>query len=208
MNAVVLLSGGIDSPVALYVMAKQMDCTALFMDIHPYGDEPLDKMRTLIQRAEQAADTSIPLYTAPFGRIVQHELRRRATQRYRCLLCKRMMYRVAERLAGDVGARMLATGENLGQVASQTLSNLRTLDDAVPLPVIRPLIGLDKQEIIEIAKHIGTYQRSIAGGTACTLVPSQPATRSTPAALREEEMRLDVQGLVAAAVEQLTREKL
>lgn len=208
MNAVALLSGGIDSPVALYVMAKRMDCIALFMDIQPYGEEPRDKVQTLVRRVEQAADVSVPLYTAPFGRVVQREIQRHPHRRYRCLLCKRMMYRVAARLADDVDARLLVTGENLGQVASQTLFNLQVIDDAVSLPVVRPLIGLDKQEIIDIARRIGTYSRSITGGTGCTLVPSQPATRSTHAALQEEEAKLDVQALVAATAEQLAREKL
>ncbi len=208
MNAVALLSGGIDSPVALYVMARRMDCTALFMDIQPYGGEPRDKLPLLVRRVEQATDASIPLWVAPFGRTVQREIQRHPRRRYRCLLCKRMMYRVAARLADAVGADILVTGENLGQVASQTLANLRAIDDAVSMPVIRPLIGLDKQEIIDIARRIGTYSRSIAGGASCSLVPSRPATRSTPGALREEEAQLDVQPLVAAAVEQLTREKL
>jgi thiamine biosynthesis protein ThiI len=208
MKAVTLLSGGIDSPVALYVMAKRMECNALFMDTGPFMEEPPGKIPVLVRQVERATDAMIPLYRAPFGRLVQWEIRRQATPRFRCLLCKRMMYRVAERLAAEVDADVLVTGENLGQVASQTLSNLVVLDDAVSLPIIRPLIGLDKQEIIEIAKRIGTYEHSIAGNASCTLVPRQPATASKLPAVQDEETKLDVSGLVEAALEQLVQEKL
>jgi len=208
MKAVALLSGGIDSPVALYIMAKRMDCTALFMDTRPFMEEPPGKIPALVRQVEQATDASIFLYGAPFGGTVQHEIRRQATPRFRCLLCKRMMYRVAERLAVEVGADVLVTGENLGQVASQTLSNLVALDDAVSMPIIRPLIGLDKQEIIKIAERIGTYEHSIAGNASCSLVPRQPATASKLPTVREEEAKLDVPGLVEAALEQMAQEKL
>jgi thiamine biosynthesis protein ThiI len=208
MSAVALLSGGIDSPVALYIMARRMDCTALFMDTRPFMDEPPGKIHALVRQVMHVADASIPLYTAPFGRLVQQEIRRHATPRFRCLLCKRMMYRAAAALARQRGADILVTGENLGQVASQTLSNLAVLDDAVALPVVRPLIGLDKQEIIQIAERIGTYEHSIAGDASCSLVPRQPATMSKRAALRDEEAKLDVRGLVAAMMDQMTQEKL
>ncbi|MFO8133627.1 MAG: hypothetical protein R6U10_06845 [Thermoplasmatota archaeon] len=208
MSAVALLSGGIDSPVALYVMARRMDCAALFMDTTPFMEEPHGKIRDLVRQVMQAAETSIPLYVTPFGLTVQQEIRRRVTPRFRCLLCKRMMYRVAERLAAGRDADVLVTGENLGQVASQTLSNLAVLDDAVSVPVVRPIIGLDKQEIIMIAKRIGTYQHSIAGGASCSLVPSRPATMSRLAVVRDEEAKLDVPGLVDTAMEQLSQEKL
>ena len=208
MKAVALLSGGIDSSVALYVMAKQMECTALFMDTSPFMEEPSGKIPVLVRQVERAADVSIPLYMVPFGRLVQWEIRRQATPRFRCLLCKRMMYRVAERLAAKVGANVLITGENLGQVASQTLSNLVSLDDAVSLLIIRPLIGLDKQEIIEIAKRIGTYEHSIAGSASCSLVPRRPATASKLTVVREEEAKLDVPALVEEVLDQLVHEKL
>lgn len=208
MSAVALLSGGIDSPVALYVMAKRMDCTVLFMDTTPFMEEPIPKIRSLVRLVERAARTSIPLYVALFGRAVQQEILRCITPRYRCLVCKRMMYRVAARLAEQSDADVLVTGENLGQVASQTLSNLAVLDAAVAMPVVRPLIGLDKQDIIAIAKRIGTYEHSIAHSAACTLVPARPATTSKLPAVRDEEAKLDVPALVEAAMEQMTREKL
>ena len=208
MKAVALLSGGIDSPVGLYIMAKRMECNALFMETDPFMEEPPGKIPSLIRQVERAADVSIPLYRAPFGRLVQWEIRRQATPRFRCLLCKRMMYRVAERLAVEVDADVLVTGENLGQVASQTLSNLVALDDAVSLPIIRPLIGLDKQEIIKIAERIGTYEHSIAGDASCSLIPRQPATASKLPTVRDEEAKLDVPGLIEAALEQMVQEKL
>ena len=111
-------------------------------------------------------------------------LMRRSEERLTCVVCKRRMYRLAATLADEIGALGIVTGESLGQVASQTLDNLAVLDGAVDVPVYRPLIGLDKEEIVGVARRIGTFTPSIAPGQGCRAVPDVAATK---AALHEVE---------------------
>ncbi|HDS59922.1 MAG TPA: hypothetical protein ENN54_06515 [Thermoplasmatales archaeon] len=209
MRGVALVSGGIDSPVALYVMARHMECLALHMDTRPFL--PMDergKVASLVRRVAEAAGRQIPLWHVPFGEVVQRAIAAHTRPHYHCLLCKRMMYRVAAALAGQQRASVVVTGENLGQVASQTLHNLRVLEESIDLPVVRPLIGLDKQEIVDLARHIGTYQLSIEEAPSCLLVPDAPATAAALEAVHAEEENLDVAGLTARALKEARMEKL
>ena len=111
------------------------------------------------------------------------------------------MFRVAEKLAGSNGAEALLTGESLGQVASQTLRNIKTESQAVELPILRPLIGLDKIEIEAIAKEIGTYEISILPGMCCTIVPKRPSTFSRLDMVLEEENNTNINKLVETSLE-------
>lgn len=208
-TGIALMSGGIDSPVALYVMIREMPCTALHMDTRPFVEtNERDKVHRMAERIAEVTGQEIQLGHAPFGEIVQQVLWERSTPRYRCVLCKRMMYRVAEAVAREQGADIIITGDNLGQVASQTLRNLMVLEESVELPVVRPLIGLDKEEIITLAKHIGTFELSIAAAPSCQLVPPKPSTAATIAAVHKEEDRLDVAELVRRTIDGLRIEKL
>jgi thiamine biosynthesis protein ThiI len=118
---------------------------------------------------------------------------RRSEERLTCVVCKRRMYRLAAALATEVGALGIVTGESLGQVASQTLDNLGVLDGAVDVPVYRPLIGLDKEEIIGIARRIGTFTPSIAPGRGCRAVPDVAATKAALAEVAAIEAKVDCQ---------------
>jgi thiamine biosynthesis protein ThiI len=118
-------------------------------------------------------------------------LRREGMERYTCILCKRMMYRVAEAVAKEVGAKGIVTGESLGQVASQTLENLFVLDNIASMPVYRPLIGFDKVEVEKIAREIGTFELSIMPAEGCRAVPSKPTTRARMELVRRLEEMLD-----------------
>jgi thiamine biosynthesis protein ThiI len=204
MKAVSLLSGGIDSPVALYIMAKRMECIAVHMNNEPFGGGEGKKVMDMAN----IINKKMKIYTVPFGRIIQKEIYECCEERYRCVVCKRMMYRVAEKIGRAEGADVITTGENLGQVASQTLQNLMVLEESVDMPVVRPLIGLDKEEIIDIAKRIGTYEISIKKAAPCLLVPRKPSTSADLDKIHLQEKKMDFRALVEKAVGESKMEKL
>ena len=111
------------------------------------------------------------------------------------------MYRIAERIAEKEGAVGILTGESMGQVASQTVQNITVVNQVATLPIIRPLIGLDKQEIIEIARTIGTYEISTLPGLCCTIVPKQPSTAAKLADVQAGEEKIDIESLVEKSLE-------
>ena len=191
---VALVSGGIDSPVAAYLMMKR-GCRVLPLMVALDG--LLDE--TAVARAEAVVERLRP-YQPDIELHVLHDdyllrandqLRRANQERYTCVLCKRRMYRLAGAFAADHGALGLVTGEALGQVASQTLENLRVLDEASALPVYRPLIGFDKEEIIRVARSIGTFETSISPANGCGAVPSMPTTKAKPELVQEFEAAVE-----------------
>jgi thiamine biosynthesis protein ThiI len=201
MKLISLLSGGIDSPVATYLMLRRGDhCVALHFDNQPFTDESqLEKARDLVRCLEGYSSERIPLYIIPHGK-TQIEFARNAIRKFGCVFCRRMMLRIGEKIAEKEGCEALLTGESLGQVASQTLPNIRVEEEAVDIPILRPLIGFDKLEIERIAKEIGTYEISIRPGLCCTLVPEKPATVSRIDKIREEESKVGVERLVESAL--------
>ena len=195
-SVVVLLSAGIDSPVAAHLLAESgAHVTLLHMDTRPFTDDrTMENVRSLVEKLREF-HPEIEAYSAQFGEM-EKAIAQNANPRYQCILCKRNMYRAAARFAGDIGADAIATGESLGQVASQTLSNLKGEDDAVDIPVHRPLIGLDKNDVIDIARDIGTYDLSIQPAVCCMLTPKGPKLScKTEDVLREEE-KLDWEELI------------
>ncbi len=199
---VALVSGGIDSPVAAWMMMKRgMDLIAIFMDPRPLVDErTVNRARDAIDKLAEWKGGGIKTYIAPYGNVLL-ELMKSKDESLGCVLCKRMMYSVAERIARMEGAKVLVTGENLGQVASQTADNLSVIDVAASLPVLRPLIGMDKEEIIELAKRIGTYQVSIQPANCCLGPPMHPATSASLARVEKAEEALDREGYIKSIVE-------
>src|SRR5690349_13458571 len=148
MRGVMLMSGGIDSPVALHLMLRQgHPMVAVHMDNRPFTDDtPLEKVTDHLKLLREEFGQPIPLYLLRHGS-TQITLMRNTDRHVGCVLCRRFMWRSAERVAEREGAEFLVTGEALGQVASQTLSNMRSATQAVRIPIVRPLIGFDKQEI-------------------------------------------------------------
>jgi thiamine biosynthesis protein ThiI len=202
MMVVTLLSGGIDSPVAAHMMLERgAEMLALHMDNRPYGglEHQLTKVRQLAGRLERIHGRSIRLLISPHGSAHKIFLEN-CKANLHCVLCRRLMLRVAGELAKREGASAIATGESLGQVASQTLQNIAAEYPAAPLPILRPLIGFDKQEIVEIAKKIGTYELSIQPGGCCTAVPKNPATRAASTLVEEEEKKLDIPAMVKSSM--------
>jgi thiamine biosynthesis protein ThiI len=197
-----LLSGGIDSPVAGYLMQKR-GCVLhpVYFHSFPYtGERTQDKVERLA-RLLAPAQPAMELSVVPFTD-AQLAVRDRCPADLAVVLYRRLMMRIASKLAGGLGCRALATGENLGQVASQTLENLAVIERAATLPVLRPLLTHDKAETITLARSIGTYDLSIEPYDDCCslFVPKHPATRATLAQVERAEGELDVQALVDGAV--------
>ncbi|MFA7695537.1 MAG: hypothetical protein WCX63_08390 [Methanoregula sp.] len=193
-SLVALISGGIDSPVAAWMMMKQgCRIVPVFIDMPPFlGESALQRTNAVIDvlRTYQP-DISLRVVADTYIARVREELRVSREERYVCLLCKRRMYRIADKYARSIGAYGIVTGESLGQVASQTLENLAVLHTPGLLPVHRPLIGFDKSEIIDIARKIGTYEPSIMRvSNCCCAVPPKPATRADPDHVRGLENRI------------------
>ncbi len=194
----VLLSGGIDSPVAAHRMMKR-GCEAVFVHFHgaPYLSRASAEKAADLARLLDGYQFGSRLYLIPFGNL-QKEIVLAVPPAPRVLLYRRFMLRVAERIARLEKAKALVTGESLGQVASQTLWNLAAVEEAASLPVLRPLIGMDKEEIVVQAKALGTFEISIEPDQdCCTLfIPKRPAIRSLAGRLRSLESRLPVDEMV------------
>ncbi|MCI4369124.1 MAG: hypothetical protein L3K09_06150 [Thermoplasmata archaeon] len=205
-RGVMLMSGGIDSPVALHYLLKQgHEMLTVHMDNRPFTDDtPLEKVTDHLNVLRSLYGQALPLYLLPHGP-TQIELMRRTDRHVGCVLCRRFMWRSAEKIAEREGATFLATGESLGQVASQTLSNMRSATAAVSVPIVRPLIGFDKQEIEAVAKEIGTYGISTRPGLCCQAVPDKPATRSGLVQILNEETRIDVDAMVDEVIRKAVR---
>lgn len=203
MKVVCLLSGGIDSPVAAYCLSRNgAEVILLHMDNRPYSDErSVDKVMRLAGRLGTALGKEVELWTAPHG-YNQLQISKHAQKNLQCVLCKRTMLKVARNLARSLGAEAVATGESMGQVASQTLYNLGAEESGLGFPVLRPLIGFDKLEIEGLAKEIGTYEISIERGMACSIVPYRPATMATADLVEKQEARLDIEALAREAAEE------
>jgi len=203
-----LLSGGIDSPVAGY-MALKRGCRVIPIHFHsrPFGNWMGAEARAReIVRALGAYGMDPYLYVVPIGR-QQREITVRAPVAYRVILYRRLMVRVAERLTRRERGKALFTGESLGQVASQTLESLSVIEQAVEMPVLRPLIGLDKKEIIEIAERIGTFSLSQMEGDDCCqfLMPSRVVTHPRLEEVLRAETAVEMDRLVEEALSQATR---
>jgi thiamine biosynthesis protein ThiI len=203
-----LISGGIDSPVASWRMMKR-GCRVLFVHFHsvPYlPDASIRKVRQLVSRLTRWQYVS-RLYLVPFGEI-QREVVLAVSPMARVVVYRRLMVRIAEALARQSGALALVTGESLGQVASQTLHNLARIDEVALLPVLRPLIGMDKIEITDEARRLDTLEISNEpDADCCTLfVPAHPGTRLSREEVADMEARLDIPALVRAGLEAATME--
>lgn len=203
-----LISGGFDSPVAAYRM-MQRGCRIIFVHFHsvPYQDKTSqEKVRQLVQLLTRHQFTS-RLYMVPFAEI-QRQIVAAVARPLRVVLYRRMMLRIAEAIARQEKAKALITGESLGQVASQTLDNMAVIQQAARLPILRPLVGMDKQEIIDQARRIGTFGvSSVPDQDCCQLfVPKHPATKARFIDVEEDETKLDVKDLLRFGMENAIEE--
>ena len=201
-----MISGGIDSPVAAYVMAEAgADVVLLHMDNTPYEDgRSLENVKELAQQLRQATGQEMPLYSAMHGPS-QARIGETCETRYQCVMCKRTMQRTAKELAGRLGCSGVVMGDSLGQVASQTLRNIRAENIGLEFPVLRPLIGYDKLEIEEVAKRIGTYEISIRPAVGCTMVPKGPVTEAEIPKIKAFDVSSDIVAMVSASADSAVR---
>lgn len=201
-RAALLLSGGIDSPVAGYMIAKRgVQLSAVHFWSYPYTSERAkDKVVELARLVSRYAGP-IRLYVVPFTEI-QLTIHEKCPEKETTLLMRRLMMRIAQKIAEKDGALVLVTGESVGQVASQTVEALCCTDDAVSMPVFRPCIGMDKMEITEIARRIGTFETSIIPEEDCctVFVPKHPVTRPKLEDIRHSESLVDFSEMVDKAI--------
>ena len=202
-KAVLLLSGGFDSPGAGHLMAHQgYDVVAVHFSLEPITDEG-----STVKSRRLAELLGLPtLYVVRVGEAFA-EVAHACHRRFYFVLTKRLMVRLADAIADREAADVLVTGENLGQVSSQTLMNLRAIDAAARHPVLRPLIGMDKQEIMDRAKRIGTYDTSVGPEICDLLGPPRPATAARIEQILEEETKLDIDALMATCLRDVAPEK-
>jgi thiamine biosynthesis protein ThiI len=201
-KGLLLLSGGIDSPVAGYMLSRRgLKLDAIHFYSYPYTSElAKQKVITLCEKLS-AYNGKTTLYVVPFTEI-QEEIHKNCAQNYMITLMRRFMMRIAEKVAIKAGASALVNGENLGQVASQTMESIFVTNSAVSMPVFRPLIGFDKLDIIEIAQKIGTYETSILPYEDCCTVflPQNPVIKPRLDFTLRQEAKLDVERLETAAI--------
>ena len=209
-KAVALLSGGIDSPVAAWMIAKrgvEMEMAHFFS--YPYTSQEAK------QKVLDLAGILVPwcgrltVHVVPFTAI-QEELRRRCPEELFTVIMRRFMMRISQRIAQRVGAGALVTGESLGQVASQTMEAMHCTGAACTLPILRPVVGMDKEEIVRAARHIGTFETSILPFEDCCTVftPKHPRLRPVLGEVERAEQGLDIEGLVTQAVEGIERVRI
>jgi thiamine biosynthesis protein ThiI len=200
-----LLSSGIDSPVASWLMMKRgCEITHLYLDAGRWAGEDVT-----MAAIENHRRLSRWCYGNPLSLVIANSEflydrmdQLRIPPRYRCVICKRFMQRVAGNLMEKEGALAIVTGENLGQVASQTLANLSVISEAVTVPVVRPLITYDKEETITLARRIGTFDAH-PGDLACRAVPDMPATAAVLETIQENEQKMDIEEIVRKSLSDL-----
>jgi thiamine biosynthesis protein ThiI len=201
-KVVALLSGGIDSPVAAYRLMRR-GAEVVLVHFHPFpllSGASREKARAIAERLARFQHR-VRLHLVPFSE-VQRRILLEAPKAYRVVLYRRYMLRLAEAIAKEEGALALVTGDSLGQVASQTLENLYVVNQAATLPVFRPLIGLDRGEIVKEAQKIGTYPISILPDEECCALfaPKHPVTRAEPSVVLDTEARLPIEELLELAL--------
>lgn len=204
-NAAILISGGIDSPVAAYMMAKRgLKLTAVHFASPPYTSKRAeDKVVRLLRRVSRYAG-KMTMYTVPFTKI-QKTIKNECPEELFTIIMRRLMMQISSRIAADNDCTALITGESLGQVASQTIGALSCTDDAADLLVFRPLIGMDKQEIIDISYKIGTYDISIEPYEDCCTVftPKHPRTRPVLKYVKEAQEKANFEPMIEEALANL-----
>ena len=205
MKFVSLVSSGIDSPVATYLLSnKAEEIILIHADNRPFTDDrEIEKFVILAKYLKTLVPSKLTALLIPHGQMLQ-TYKTRCDNKFTCIVCKRMMLRYAEAVAKKEHADAVVMGDSLGQVASQTLRNIRVVEEAVSILILRPLIGFDKEDTIQIAKKIGTFDLSIAPAEGCEAVPIKPSTQARIEQIQVEEQKINVDELVHFAVTHAT----
>lgn len=209
-KAIALISGGIDSPVAsFYIMKRGVRIIFLHFHSEPYTEKAsIEKVRRMIGVLNKFQFGS-KLYSVPFSAI-QKEILLKTPAKLRVILYRRFMFRIARKIAEKEKAKAIITGESVGQVASQTLENIRVIEESMDLPVLRPLIGFDKEEIIKKAREIGTFEISILPHQDCCslFVPKHPETKAKLRDVLKAEEKLETEKIIGETVKTISVEKI
>jgi len=207
-KVVCLVSGGIDSPVAAWLaMKKGLTPVFVYFDNSPFTDETTQQraLEAMKKLSQHACEKGIKLYIVPHGDDLA-DILRNCPRNLTCVLCRRMMYRVAEKIALKEGAEAIMTGEIIGEHASQTLTNLRVENEALSktATVLRPLIGINKTEVESIARKIGTFDASTKPASCCTGPPPKPRTRARLEEVHKAEKRLNIEDMIKRDLKSVT----
>lgn len=206
-TAVTLLSGGIDSPVSSYMIARRgVHLIPVHFFSFPYTSQQAKDKVVELARILSDYCGRMTMEVVPFTHI-QEEIRDKCPEEYFTLIMRRFMMRIACRIANDNGAKAVVTGENLGQVASQTMEAMASTQAVMDLPILQPLIGMDKEEIVGFARKIGTFDTSVLPYEDCCTVftPRHPRTRPKIADVEKAESAMDIDGLVEEALAGIER---
>jgi len=206
-KVVCLVSGGIDSPVAAWLaMKKGLIPVFVYFDNSPFTDETTQQraLEAIKKLKQHVSESGIKLYIVPHGEDLAAILRN-CPRNLTCVLCRRMMYRLAEKIALKEGAEAIVTGEIIGEHASQTLRNLRVENEALlEVTVLRPLIGMNKTEVESLARKIGTFDASTKPASCCTGPPPKPRTRARLEEVHKAEKHLNIEGMIERALKSVT----
>ncbi len=200
MRALALLSGGFDSPVAIKLMQDKLDIIALHFSLEPFTDNTPEKKSLGICKK-----LGIKEFYAVNHSDEHSEITKKCMHKYYYIISRKLMYKVAEEFAKKLKCDFLLDGCNIGQVSSQTLSNLTTITSAVDIPILHPLLCYDKNEIINLAKKFDTYEISKGPEMCNVLGPKHPATRSKIEVIEKEEKKLDINKLVESSLKNLRK---
>jgi thiamine biosynthesis protein ThiI len=209
MKFVALMSSGIDSPVATFLLSKKADeIILLHADNRPFTDNrEIEKFIALAKHLKKLVPSKLTALLIPHGQMLDN-YKIHCDNKFTCVVCKRMMLRYAEAIANKEHADAIVMGDSLGQVASQTLQNLRVVEQAVNIPILRPLIGFDKEDTIHIAKKIETFDLSISSADGCGAVPIKPSTQARLEQILAEEQKINIEDIVLYAISRATIVKL
>ncbi len=203
-KVVCLVSGGIDSPVASWLaMRKSCIPVFVFFDNYPFADETTKQraVEAIKRLSNYAHGKKLKVHVIPHGDDLT-DILRNCQRSLTCVLCRRMMYRLAEKIALLEGADAIVTGEIIGEHASQTLVNLRVEDQAISdITILRPLLGMNKQEVENLARKIGTFDASTKAASCCTGPPPKPRTQARLEEIREAEQHLNIEKMISRDLE-------
>ena len=201
MKIVSLISSGIDSPVATFLLSKKAsEIILLHAKIEPFTDEKqYQNFLKLAEYLKKIMNKKVKIIAISHGENLGRYIKN-CNKKFTCVFCKRMLVRYAERICKKYSYDAIVMGDSLGQVASQTLQNIKIVSEAVNIPILRPLIGFDKQEIVDISRKIGTFKYSTLQSIGCTAVPDKPSTAAKFLKIKAEENKLNIDKLVKDAV--------